>query len=86
MPPVHHATVSRASKFEQPALLHGFTSSFVRCPAQYTLISKRSVQRRYGFDIVAVRANSVEYDEAVAFFQQVRHQPALRKGILRLNL
>ena len=55
-------------------------------PAHYTLISKRSVQRRYGFDILAVRENSVEYDEAVAFFQQVRHQPALRKGILRLSL
>ena len=55
-------------------------------PAQYNLVSKRSVQRRFGFDIVVVRENSVEYDEAVAFFQQVRHQPALRKGILRLNL
>jgi hypothetical protein len=30
MPPVHHGTVRHASKFEQPALLHGLTSSFVR--------------------------------------------------------
>jgi hypothetical protein len=28
----------------------------------------------------------IEYDEAVAFFQQVRHEPALRKGILKLRL
>jgi hypothetical protein len=55
-------------------------------PAQYNLVSKRSVRKRYGFDIVAVRENTVEYDEALAFFQQVRHQPALQKGILRLML
>lgn len=55
-------------------------------PAQYNLVSKRRVQRRYGFDIVAVRENTLEYGEAVAFFQQVRGQPALRKGLLRLEL
>lgn len=55
-------------------------------PAQYNLVSKRRVQKRFGFDIVAVRENTVEYDEAVAFFEQVRHEPALHKGILRLSL
>jgi hypothetical protein len=35
---------------------------------------------------VAVRENALEFDEAVAFFQQVRHQPGFRKGILRLLL
>lgn len=55
-------------------------------PAQYNLVSKRRVQRRFGFDIVAVRESTVEYDEAVAFFEQVRHEPALRKGIFRLSL
>jgi hypothetical protein len=55
-------------------------------PAQYNLVSKRRVQKRYGFDIVAVRESTLEFNEAVAFFQQVRHQPALRKGILRLLL
>ena len=55
-------------------------------PAQYNLVSKRSVQKRYGFDIVAVRENTTEYDEAAAFFQQVRGQPALRKGLLRLAI
>jgi hypothetical protein len=55
-------------------------------PAQYNLVSKRRVQKRFGFDIVAVRENTIEYDEAVAFFEQVRHEPALRKGSLRLSL
>jgi hypothetical protein len=55
-------------------------------PAQYNLVSKRNVQRRYGFDIVAVREKTVEYEEAAAFFQQVRGQPGLRKGLLRLAL
>lgn len=53
---------------------------------QYNLVSKRSVQRRFGFDTVAVRENTVEYNEALAFFQQVRGQPLLRKGILRLPI
>ena len=55
-------------------------------PAQYSLVSRRRVQSRYGFDIVAVREESGEYKEAVAFFTQVRHAPALRKGMLRLVL
>ena len=54
--------------------------------AQYNLVSKKRVQKRYGFDMVTVRENTVEYDEAVAFFEQVRGQPAFRKGILRLEL
>ena len=41
-------------------------------PAQYNLISRARVQRRFGFDIVAVRSGSPEVDEAVSFFQQVR--------------
>jgi hypothetical protein len=55
-------------------------------PAHYNLVSKRRVQKRYGFDILAVREEMSEYDEAIAFFQQVRHRPSLRKGILRVIL
>ena len=65
-------------------LAHDLTADLP--PTQYNLVSKRRVQKRFGFDIVTVRENTLEYDEAVAFFQQVRHQPALRKGILRLLL
>ena len=55
-------------------------------PAQYNLVSKRRVQKRYGFDMVAVREEMQEYEAAVAFFHRVRHEPALRKGLLRLML
>jgi len=55
-------------------------------PTQYNLVSKRRVRKRYGFDMVAVREDRPEYIEAVAFFQQVRYEPALRKGLLRLAL
>jgi hypothetical protein len=53
---------------------------------QYNLVSRRRVQRRFGFDIVVVREETAEYEEAIAFFAQVRHKPALRKGMLRLPL
>jgi hypothetical protein len=55
-------------------------------PAAYALVSKKRVQKRFGFDIVSVREQTPEYDEAVAFFQQVRGQRAFRKGILKLAL
>lgn len=49
-------------------------------------ISKRAVQKRFGFDMIAVREGTVEYAEAVAFFAQVRGNRAVRKGILRIAL
>ena len=55
-------------------------------PAHYNLVSKRRVQRRFGFDTITVREETSEYDDAVAFFQQVRGEPGLRKGLLRLAL
>jgi hypothetical protein len=55
-------------------------------PTQYNVISRSRVRKRFGFDIVAVRAGTLEVDEAVAFFQQVRGRPDDRKGILRLTI
>jgi hypothetical protein len=55
-------------------------------PGQYNVLSKFRVRKRFGFDMVAVREGTSEYDEAAAFFQQVRNQPHLRKGILRLSV
>ena len=55
-------------------------------PAQYNLVSKRRVRERFGFDIITVREKTLEYEEAVAFFQQVRGERSLRKGILRIAL
>jgi len=67
-------------------LPHGHDVAADLPPVQYNLVSKRRVQKRFGFDMVAVRESTLELNEAVAFFQQVRHQPDLRKGILRLVL
>jgi len=55
-------------------------------PREYSLVSRKRVRSRFGFDTVAVLENSAECDRAVAFFQQVRGCPHLQKGILRLLL
>jgi|SRR5436190_10754541 len=63
---------------------HDFSADLT--PAGYTVVSKRSVFRRYGFDLLVAREHSEEYRRYLAFFQQVRLEPNLRKGILRLVL
>ena len=55
-------------------------------PVQYNLLSQRVVRRRFGFDILVVGNNSAELEQAVAFFQQVKQRPSLKKGILRIKL
>jgi hypothetical protein len=55
-------------------------------PKDYNLVSKKNVRKRFGFDIIAVREDTREYDEAVAFFQQIRGRRNLEKGILRLRI
>lgn len=55
-------------------------------PDQYRLVSRRWMRQHYGFDVIAVRAGTAEYDEARAFFQQVRLRPGLTKGILSVRL
>jgi len=53
-------------------------------PSQYNILSKTRVRKRFGFDLIAVRENTVELHEAVAFFEQVRGNSSGRKGILKL--
>lgn len=55
-------------------------------PMQYNLVSRRRVRSRHGFDLLVAAENTSEYDQAVAFFAQVRGQRALRKGLLRILL
>jgi len=55
-------------------------------PAAYNVLSKQRVHRRFGFDLLVAREDSVEYRDWTDFFQQVRLEPGLRKGILRLRL
>ena len=63
---------------------HNFSAELTL--AEYNVVSKRSVFRRYGFDLLVARDGSEEYRRYLAFFQQVRLEPNLRKGILRLVL
>lgn len=53
---------------------------------QYTILSQRRVRRRFGFDIVVVKNDSKNLEQAIAFFQQVRQRPGAKKGIVRIRL
>lgn len=55
-------------------------------PAEYNVVSKQRVHRRFGFDLLLAREGSAECDRWTEFFQQVRLEPARQKGILRLRL
>jgi hypothetical protein len=55
-------------------------------PVAYNLLSQHRVRRRFGFDIVVVKNESENFEQAVAFFQQVKQRPGPKKGILRIKL
>lgn len=55
-------------------------------PVTYNLRSQHRVRRRFGFDIVVVKYDSENLNQAVAFFQQVKQRPDIKKGILRIKL
>ena len=55
-------------------------------PMVYNLLAQHRVRRRFGFDIVVVKNGSENLEQAVAFFQQVKQRPGVRKGILRIKL
>jgi hypothetical protein len=55
-------------------------------PAEYNVLSKQHVHRRFGFDLLVAREGSIEHDCWSEFFQQVRLESGRRKGILRLSL
>jgi hypothetical protein len=63
---------------------HDFSTEFQ--PSEYNVISKRQVNRRFGFDLLVARANSEEYHRYVEFYQQVRLDPGRKKGIRRIWL
>jgi hypothetical protein len=54
-------------------------------PFEYNAISRRRVKKRHDFDVLLAREGSRELGEFVAFFQQVRGEPDLSKGVLRVN-
>lgn len=55
-------------------------------PHQYNVLAQQRVRRRFGFDIVVAKMGSDNLAEAVAFFSQVRQQPGLKKGLVRVIL
>ena len=54
-------------------------------PLHYNVVSRKRVRSRFGFDTVSVRQGTTEYATSIEFFQQVRGEPGLRKGLLRLT-
>jgi hypothetical protein len=63
---------------------HDFSADFRS--SEYNVLSKRWVNRRFGFDLLVARADSEEYRRYVGFFQQVRLEPDRKKGILKIWL
>ncbi len=61
---------------------HDFTGELR--PFEYNILSKRRVRKKFKFDVLVAREASAEYDEYVAFFQQVKEQPGRRKGVLKV--
>ncbi len=61
---------------------HDFTAT--SCPFEYNLLSRRSVFKRYAFDVLVAREDSPELLEYVEFFQQIRGETDRRKGILKV--
>ena len=55
-------------------------------PDAYNLLSKTTVKRRWGFDILVARAETNEYLKYVEFFQRVRYSEIRRKGVVRMTL
>ena len=55
-------------------------------PMAYNVLSRRRVARKYGFDILVAREDAIEYTQSMEFFQQLRGQPHLYKGVLRIGV
>ena len=55
-------------------------------PRQYNLVSPKQVKARHGFDVLYATDSPESLDPLVEFFSQVRGQPELRKGMVRVTL
>ena len=63
---------------------HDFTADL--SPLQYQIVERRKVRQKYGFDVFIAEDASPDYFVLVRFFQRVRLQPGLTKGILRIEI
>ncbi len=55
-------------------------------PFAYNALSRKRVAKRYAFDAVVAPDGSTAYREYLAFFAQVKDQPEVTKGLLRVEL
>lgn len=55
-------------------------------PIEYNVLSKRSVRKRHGIDVLIARDRSSLLTKYVEFFQGVRQSEHVRKGILQVVL
>lgn len=84
---------SYATKVENPGdidlilvLSEDFDYSSEIRPFEYNLTSNRAVKRIYGFDVFTVKKGTDRYKRRIDFFQKVRENPDIRKGLLRIKL
>ena len=54
--------------------------------SEYALVSRAMLRRRFAFDVLIAKPDSPLCKTCVDFFSQVRDNPGVRKGILRVNL
>ena len=77
----------RPNDIDVVLVLRGDHDSTAQLPmSDYALVDRRSAQRRFGFDVLIAREGSLEYDEYVGFFAQVRSDRQKSKGMLRIGL
>jgi hypothetical protein len=55
-------------------------------PSAYNTLSKRRIRKMYSFDAFVASDGTIEYRELIEFFAQVKAEPGLRKGVLRVEL
>jgi hypothetical protein len=52
----------------------------------YNVLAPQRVRKQFGFDMLVVKNDSENLEQAIAFFQQVKQRPGIKKGILRIKL
>ena len=60
--------------------------SAILSPIHYNTLSQRRVWRLFGLDIVVVKQDSENLEQAVTFFQQGRQKPEAKKGLIRISI
>ncbi len=64
----------------------GHDFSEVLRPFEYKIVSRRRVRKVFGFDMLLAEEGQPELNEFLEFFTQVRGDPDVRKGLLRVTL